>query len=136
MRPHTRLSVIVPLGCLFMLADPAGGAVADAWSHAETIRVKMLDYSFEPSRLHLRRGVPYRLSFVNRGKELHELTAPEFLKTVELGNAEALSTANAELEMPPAAEKNLYLIPRLAGRYRFFCADHDWAGMVGEITVR
>jgi plastocyanin len=131
-----RLTAIVPLGCLFVLAEPAGVAVAGDWSHAETIRVKMLDYSFEPSRLDLRRGVPYRLSFVNNGKELHELTAPEFLKTVKLGNAKALSAANAELEVPPAAEKDLYLIPRLAGRYRFFCADHDWAGMVGEIAVR
>ena len=135
MRPCMRLAAIIFSGCLVLSVARAGGALATDWSHAETIAVKMLDYSFEPNRLNLRRGVPYRLNFVNRGKELHELTAPEFLKTVKLGNAKALSAANGELEVPPAAEKDLYVIARSAGRYRFFCADHEWAGMVGEITV-
>jgi plastocyanin len=135
MRRCARLTAMGLVECLLLAAGPARAVAAD-WSHAEAIRVKMLDYRFEPSRLELRQGVPYRLEFINRGKEYHELAALEFLKAVMLGNPEALDPANTELAVPPGAEKDLYLIPRLTGRYRFICADHDWAGMVGEITVR
>ena len=30
---------------------------------------------------------------------------------------------------------DVYLVPMKAGTFRLICADHDWDGMVGEITV-
>jgi len=26
-------------------------------------------------------------------------------------------------------------VPRQAGRFPFICADHDWAGMTGDVVV-
>jgi len=105
------------------------------WPQAQTVTIIATEYVFAPGRLTLRVGVPYRLHVENRGKELHEFTAPAFLKTVELGNPDALNAERTELILQPGEQTDLYLVPRQAGRYPFFCADHDWAGMTGEITV-
>ena len=121
---------------IVMLLGSGECAAAQDWSHARYLLVTMFDYRFEPSQLTLRRGVAYRLLLVNRGKELHELTAPDFLKTVVLGNPRVLNDTDSELAVPPGQARDLSLIPEKAGRYRFYCADHDWAGMLGEITVR
>ena len=40
-----------------------------------------------------------------------------------------------EVLVKPAAQKELHFIARMPGRYPLICADHDWDGMVGEITV-
>jgi uncharacterized cupredoxin-like copper-binding protein len=105
------------------------------WSRAQTVTVVATEYGFAPSRLTFRVGVPYRLHLENRGKELHEFTAPAFLKTVKLGNPDALNADRIEMVLRPGEQKDLYLVPRQAGWYPFACADHDWAGMTGEIIV-
>ena len=105
------------------------------WSGAQTITVVATEYRFAPSRLTLRVGAPARLRLENHGKELHEFTAPAFLKTVELGNPDALNADRTEMVLRPGEQQDLYLVPRQAGRYPFTCADHDWAGMMGEIIV-
>jgi uncharacterized cupredoxin-like copper-binding protein len=105
------------------------------WSRAQTITVIATEYGFDPGRLTFRVGVPYRLHLENRGKELHEFTAPAFLKSVELGNPDALNADRSEMVLRSGEQKDLYLVPRQAGRYPFACADHDWAGMTGEIIV-
>lgn len=105
------------------------------WPQAQTITVIATEYAFDPGRLTFLVGVPYRLHLENRGKELHEFTAPAFLKSVELGNPDALNADRTEMVLRPGEQTDLYLVPRQAGRYPFFCADHDWAGMTGEIIV-
>ena len=128
--------MVLLLGGLLMLPGSIGRAAASDWSHPTDLRILMPDYRFEPSRLVLRRGVPYRLRFVNLGREWHEFTAPGFFRTATLGNAKVLNEANSELAVPPGDARDLYVIPKVAGDYRFYCADHDWAGMVGTIIVR
>jgi uncharacterized cupredoxin-like copper-binding protein len=105
------------------------------WSRAEIITVITTEYAFDPGRLTFRVGVPYRLHLENRGKELHEFTAPAFLKSVELGNPDALNADRTSMVLRPGEQKDLYLVPRQAGQYPLTCADHDWAGMTGEIIV-
>ena len=105
------------------------------WSRAQTITLIATEYGFDPDRLTFRVGVPYQLHLENRGKELHEFTAPAFLKSVELGNPAGLNADRFEVVIRPGEQKDLYLVPRQAGRFPFTCADHDWAGMTGEITV-
>jgi uncharacterized cupredoxin-like copper-binding protein len=112
----------------------AATASAD-WSKAEPVTVIATEYGFDPSRLTFRVGSAYRLYFENRGKELHEFTAPGFLKTVEIGNPEALNPDHTELVVQPGERKELYFVPTKAGRYPLTCADHDWAGMTGDIVV-
>jgi plastocyanin len=92
----------------------------------------MFDYRFAPSLLKFRVDICYRLHVVNRGKELHELTGPDFLKAVTLGNPKALTP---DLAVEPGEAEDLYFPATRPGRFQFWCADHDWAGMVGKVRI-
>ena len=122
---------IVPL--LLALAAPA--AAAD-WSHARPMTVVASEYQFSPNDLVFTRGVPYRLHIENRGKEMHEFTASEFFAAAELRDASVLNADRTEVEIPPGAAKDVYLVPQRAGDFPLRCSDHDWAGMTGAITVK
>ena len=113
-----------------------GAAVFADWSGAQVVPIVTTDYRFEPSELTFRVGTAYQLHVENHGKNLHELTAPAFFQAVELRNPDALNTERTELVLQPGEQKDVYLIPRQAGRYPFICADHDWAGMTGVIVVK
>ena len=121
------------VGALSLLARAA--AMSTDWSKAETVTVIATEYGFDPNHLTFRVGTRYRLQFENRGKELHEFTAAGFLKAVEIANPEALNPDQTELVVQPGERKDLYFVPRQAGRYPLACADHDWAGMTGDIVV-
>jgi plastocyanin len=124
----------VLLACVFCLGLAAAAEAVD-WSSASTITIVEVEYAFDPSRLTLHAGTPYRLRFENHGKELHEFTAPAFLKAADLRDPEALNAERTEVVVQPGEQKDVYLVPRQTGRYPFLCADHDWAGMTGEIVV-
>jgi uncharacterized cupredoxin-like copper-binding protein len=102
---------------------------------AETVIVVGTDYVFTPNHLVFRVGSAYRLRFENRGKDLHEFTAPAFLKAIEISNREVLNQEGTEIVVEPGQAKDLYFVPRQAGRFPFACADHDWAGMTGDIVI-
>jgi uncharacterized cupredoxin-like copper-binding protein len=104
-------------------------------STPEVVTVIETDYRFEPSTLRLRVNVSYRLHLENRGKELHEFTAPAFFRSVQLGNPAVLNAERTEIVVQPGEQKDLDFVPRQVGRYPMACADHDWAGMTGEIVV-
>jgi uncharacterized cupredoxin-like copper-binding protein len=109
-----------------------------AWAEertAETVTLVGTDYVFTPNHLAFRVGSVYRLHFENRGKDLHEFTAAAFLKAVEISNPEVLNPEGTEIVVEPGQAKDLYFVPRQAGRFPFACADHDWAGMTGDIVV-
>jgi len=137
------VALVLPLpsesDLLYEFIPSSGGLVLAAtpadWSGAQVVPVVTTDYRFEPSELALRVGTAYRLHVENRGKDLHELTAPIFFNAVELGNPEILNAERTELVLQPGEQKDVYLIPKRAGRYPFICADHDWAGMTGVIVV-
>ncbi len=66
---------------------------------------------------------------------MHEFTAPEFFKAIDVMNADALEPEANGMVLQPGQQKDLYFVPRKPGRYGLTCADHDWDGMVGEIAV-
>ena len=101
----------------------------------QLVTVGLVDDTFVPDKLVFKVGQPYRLRLENRGREMHEFTAPEFLKTVEVRNPEVLEQAGNEVLVQPGKAKELVFVPRKRGRYPLTCADHDWDGMVGEISV-
>ena len=105
------------------------------WSKAEPVAVNLIDNSFVPDKLSFQHGVPYRLHLENRGKELHEFTAPEFFAAALVRDPGGLANAGREVVVQPGAVADVYLIPQKPGSYRLTCADHDWDGMVGEIKV-
>jgi len=118
---------------LIALAAPA--VAAPDWSPAQPVTVVATDYRFAPNKLTFRRGVAYRLHIENRGKETHEFHAPAFFKSVELGNPAPLNADKTEILVHPGEAKDLNFVPQKAGHYKLICADHDWTGMTGEITV-
>ncbi len=125
--------VVAAIACA---ATAAMGAAKIDWAKAQLVDVAAVEYRFIPNHLVLRRGVAYRLHLANRGKELHELTAPAFFKTVELRNPEALNLERTELALQPGEHTDLYFVATRPGHYDMWCADHDWAGMTGDITVK
>ena len=138
-RSQTRRAIMMSGGGALVLISavlgfswPAGKAAAADWSQAHTVTLIMHDYSFVPSRLVFRVGIPYRLHVVNNSKDLHELTAPAFFKAVTLGNPKALTP---DLAVEPGETRDLYFLAAQPGRFPFWCADHDWAGMVGKLTI-
>jgi uncharacterized cupredoxin-like copper-binding protein len=114
----------------------AEGAAQPDWATAKRVRVVTVEYRFQPNHLVFRRGVAYRLHLVNRGKELHELTAPKFFQAVELRDPQALNAEHTEIVVQPAEIKDVYFVAPRPGHFAMWCADHDWAGMTGDITVK
>ena len=119
---------------VWALIPPARAAEVN-WLTAQPVSLTTVEYAFEPSHLIFRRDIAYRLHVENRGRELHELTAPDFFKAVKLHNPEVLNREHTEIVLQPNEQKDLYFIARRPGLYDMRCADHDWAGMTGDITV-
>jgi uncharacterized cupredoxin-like copper-binding protein len=125
---------LLPAVLACALLTPARAAEVD-WSKAQLVSLTAVDYAFEPNHLIFRRGTTYRLHVVNHGRELHELTAPDFFKSVELRNPDALNREHTEIVLQPNEQKDLYFVTLRSGHYNMWCADHDWAGMTGDITI-
>lgn len=100
------------------------------------VTVIMVDYRFEPDHLTFRHGVHYQLHLENHGKETHEFTAPVFFATAAIDNPEVLNREHTEVLVQPGDKKDVFLTPHKPGTYDLRCADHDWYGMVGGITVK
>jgi uncharacterized cupredoxin-like copper-binding protein len=128
------------LGALLAAAvcatPPAAEAAKVDWVHAKQVTVVTVEYRFEPNHLVFRRAVPYRLTVVNRGHELHELTAPDFFKAIKLRRVDALNSEQTEIVVQPGEQKELDFVASRTGHFAMWCADHDWAGMTGDITVK
>ena len=111
------------------------GARAEDWSKAKTVNVTMVEYAFKPVDLTFKQGGAYRLHLDNKGKETHEFTAPDFFKAIEMRDTKPLNTDQTEIVVQPGRKKDLYFVVKQAGSYDLRCSDHDWAGMVGHITI-
>ena len=60
----------------------AVAAPAHDWSKAKRVTIIMVDYKFIEDRLTLLRDVPYQLHVENKGTEIHDMTSPEFFKSL------------------------------------------------------
>ena len=96
----------------------ADGAAKPDWGAAKRVTVATVEYRFEPSHLVFRHGVAYRLHLVNRGKELHELTAPKFFRAVVLRNPGVLNAERSEIVVQPAETKDTRFRRASAGPFR------------------
>jgi uncharacterized cupredoxin-like copper-binding protein len=135
-RERQRLLSIALIAALAWVAPPLRAVTAADWAKARFVTVVTVEYRFLPEHLVFRAGVAYRLHVVNRGHELHELTAPDFFKTAALRNPEPLNREQTELVLQPGEQRDLYFVAKRPGHYDMRCADHDWAGMTGDITVK
>ena len=120
--------------CSLAVLGIAMAACAD--SKPIEVDVVMVDYRFQPDHLTLQHGVLYRLHLENHGKETHEFTAPTFLATAKIENPEVLNREHTEIVVQPGETRDVLLTPGKPGTYDLRCADHDWNGMTGGITVQ
>jgi uncharacterized cupredoxin-like copper-binding protein len=111
-------------------------APAVDWSRAQPMTVVMVDNTFEPDHLTFQHGTPYRLHLENRGKNLHEFTAPEFLADAVVRDPNQLANGGKDIVVQSGGSVDVDLEPLKSGTYPLICADHDWDGMVGEIVVK
>ncbi len=138
-RSLVRLALVAGALCLDIRAGhpAANGTAAGAdWSKAEVVTVAMTEYRFEPERLSLTAGVPYRLRLVNRGTEIHDFSAPGFFRTVRFKDAGAFGSYGTSIVIRPGERKETEFVALAPGSYALTCADHDWAGMAGMIIVK
>ncbi len=130
----SKATLLSPIALLpLVLAAPA--VASSAAPPARPVTVIASEYRFSPNKLTFARGVAYRLHLENHGKETHEFTAPAFFQSVQLGDPGVLNADRTEILVQPGEAKDLRFVPRQAGHFGFRCADHDWAGMTGQITV-
>jgi uncharacterized cupredoxin-like copper-binding protein len=122
------------IGCVFGLL--LATSLAQSAPKPARLDVVMVDYSFEPDRLVFQHGVHYQLHLENRGSETHEFTAPVFFATATIDNPDVLDNKRSEITLQPGDKKDVFLTPHKPGKYDLRCADHDWYGMVGGITVK
>jgi len=123
---------------LLVYVSVASGEKAAApvdWAHAQRVDVRMLEYEFVPDQIRFHHGVPYRLHLINAGKEGHDFTAPDFFKSVEIRNPDALAAGKSSIYVKPSETADIYFIADQAGLFAPYCADHDWAGMKATIVV-
>jgi plastocyanin len=133
-----KISLLTPI--ITFVACCAIAQTPDAsidWTKADivTVTVTMADYTFSPRRVTFRRSVPTRLRLVNIGTELHDFTASDFFKTVDLRDPSVMGSSGIGITVEPHQEKDVDFIARLPGHFGLICADHDWAGMTADIFV-
>jgi uncharacterized cupredoxin-like copper-binding protein len=129
---RARAAALAVAGVVLLSAQ---SAVAVDWSTAQTVGVVTTEYVFTPKSLTFHSGVVYRLHLDNRGKETHEFTAPEFFKAIRMRNPKMLDADRVEIVIQPGEQKDLFFVAKTPGSYELTCSDHDWAGMVGDITI-
>jgi plastocyanin len=128
-------SCLLVVAALLAFAAALLAVAAASHSEPQTVNLTMIDYRFIPDHLIFEHDVHFRLHLENHGKETHELTAPTFFATSDIDNPEALNHERTEIVMQPGETKDIFLTAHRPGTYDLLCADHDWAGMVGGITV-
>lgn len=124
------------VAAMLVAAIPGCAPQSSTAADPETVTLAMTEYRFTPDHLVFKQGGTYRLVLENRGKELHEFTAPEFVAAITVDDPAVLTADNKEIVVRPGERKELRFVARRAGRFPLRCADHDWTGMVGEITIR
>lgn len=135
MTPHARRGLRASLFVLPAALLAGSAQAADPWARARPVTVVMVDNSFQPAHVTFRQGRPYELRLENRGKDMHEFTAPEFFRAATVRDGRALANGGSEVVVQPGGSARVFLRPRIKGDYKLTCADHDWDGMVGSITV-
>jgi uncharacterized cupredoxin-like copper-binding protein len=121
---------------LLLLVTLVAGASRALAVEPMTIKVVLAEYKFVPDHIGFQRGTRYRLHLENTGGELHEFTAAAFFKSADIENPEVMNADHTDVVLQPHESKDLVLVPLREGTFDLTCADHDWEGMVGKITVK
>ncbi|HEY4173192.1 MAG TPA: cupredoxin domain-containing protein [Rhodopila sp.] len=123
----------IPLALTLLL--PLAAHAANQAADVEKMTVVMVDNRFEPDHLVFHAGKTYDLLLENHGKELHEFTAPAFLKAATIKDKHLLANGGTDIVVQAGKSVHILLVAPAKGPYDLTCADHDWDGMIGSIVV-
>ena len=123
--------------------DLAKALAGADWSKMETVTVTMIDYTFSPSPIILKEGVPTRLALKNDGKEAHYFVAEQFFKAIATrkiqgSDGEIKAPSFTAVEVYPGKTLEWFLVPAAKGGFDLLCTvkGHAEHGMKGTIEVR
>jgi plastocyanin len=118
-----------------MLAASPGSAQAPDYSRATAVEVVLKSFSFTPETLHLRAGVPVRLT-IRDEKGGHNFAAPQFFAKAKIAPEDAAKIRGGKIELEGGEAVTIRLVPA-AGSYKLTCTHflHTSFGMKGSIVV-
>lgn len=121
---------------VLLLASGSAAAQAPDWAQAQRVEVKLSNFDFTPSALHLRAGRPVVLHLVNTSSGGHDFSAPRFFAAAQVRPQDRGAVDEGSVEVRPGGSVDVALVPK-AGRYPLKCghAFHKMFGMSGSITV-
>lgn len=128
---------VLPLALLLIGAQPSPPGSAIDWAAAETIEVKLSNFAFNPARLTLHHGRPYRLRLVNAASGGHNFSAPALFTSSTLAPGEQVQGRGGKIEVPKHEVRELRFVPLRVGTYKIKCTHfmHSGLGMKGEAVV-
>lgn len=113
------------------------------WDKARAFRI-LIEEGTPPTTLTLTIDEPYRLIFDNRSKEqIHEITNLEFFHAVVLERM-TISGGNLvtphihNLKVQPRSKVELFLSPKIAGRFEIYCSidSHLHSGPITTVEIK
>lgn len=137
-------------------ATPAAATVADDeyirntkdivdaanWDTAEHVKIKMVEWAFQPDKPTFVAGKPYVVEVENSGEKKHEIVSKDFFRSsavrkFEDANGEIKFRLVTEFEVFAGKKAELFIIPVMPGSFAFFCEikGHREKGQEGTITV-
>lgn len=112
-------------------------ASAQDWSQTKRIEVDLSSYAFAPKELHLQRGTPYTLHFVNTAAKSHNFSAKEFFASSTIAPEDQARVAKGAVELDEQQSADVRLVPNTPGSYDVHCSHflHQSFGMTAKVIV-
>lgn len=100
------------------------------------VEVKLENYSFTPSSVHLAVGQEQVLRLVDVHGS-HSFSAPEFFAAARIDPASAAHVRSGKVELDDGETVDIRLTPQAAGTFPVHCSHmfHSAQGMKGEVVV-
>ena len=132
---------IFPKFCLLVLLGACldaglGACLGAATPEPVKLDVVMVDYKFIPDHLISSMTCIIACTWKTTARKPTNSPHRRFLRTAKIDNPDILNHERSEIVVQPGETKDLFLTPGKPGTYDLRCADHDWDGMVGGITVQ
>ena len=108
------------------VAEPKEWVAVTDWSNPEDVTVLITEYEFQPSRLVLEAGKPYRLKIINRGAFKHTFSSSGFFQSIAVRHLKAAAGKTnlpivSRLVFEPDEEKNLLFVAVKTGEHELEC---------------
>ena len=125
----------IPIATALFITASAGSAQAPDYNRAAAVEIVLKSFSFTPDTLHLRAGVPVRLT-IRDEKGGHNFAAPKFFKNARIAPEDASKVRSGKIELEAGDAVTIRLVPA-AGTYKLTCTHflHTSFGMKGTIVV-